>query len=329
MQEFSALTGLSRPTVSKYFQDPQSVRRSTRDKIEAAMRAYDYRPSFLATNQNRSNPRTIGMIVPEFSDPFYAELVRRVELRCYDRGYTAITLSSHGSPEIETRAIELLCSLNIGGIILSPLGVASDATAIRRLTHAVPLLMLDSYIEGADAVLTSDNRQGISDITDYLCDTGTAPCYLEMPAVNSTAVERTQAYRAAMTTRGFAPMVVANPHGGWDFEEQGRTIARAAFAGGGFPSTTLLCASDRFAFGVLTTAYEMGIAIGPNGSLRVAGHDNYPLSEFTCPRLTTMEQDFAGLAGRATEIIIEMMEGGHPEQRHQRLPSRLIRRTSA
>ena len=96
MEEFSAVSGISRPTVSKYFNDPTSVRRSPRDRIEQALRQYDFRPNLFAINQNRKSTKNIGVVVPHIVDPFFAEIVRLIEQRCIEAGYWAIVLSSHG-----------------------------------------------------------------------------------------------------------------------------------------------------------------------------------------------------------------------------------------
>jgi len=330
MKEFSSVTGLSRPTVSKYFDNPESVRASTRVRIEAALKEYDYRPNFLAVNQNRRNPKTLGIIVPQFTDPFYAEIVGLVERAAIAAGYSAITLSSHGSPEDEARAIEMIRSLNIGGVILSPLGRASDAEAIARLQGEVPLLLLDSHIEGLEtSSLACDNAQGIGLMVDYLCATGTAPCYVDMPEVNSTARERREAYVEAMAARGLDPMILPPPKVGWRFERIGAEIARTALDTGGFPSSTVLCGNDRLAIGVLSCVGKAEIRVGREGELRVAGHDDHPTAEFTCPSLTTVAQDTHGLAERAVEIMLGMVADGRPAVVQERRPSRLVLRESA
>ena len=330
MKEFSRLTGLSRPTVSKYFNDPASVRASTRARIEAALEKYDYRPNFFAVNQNRRNPKTLGIIVPQFTDPFYAEIVGLIERAAIDAGYAAITLSSHGSPEDEARAIEMIRSLNIGGVILSPLGRVSDAKAITRLQEEVPLLLFDSHIAGLEAAtLTCDNSQGIGLIVDHLCATGTAPCYVDMPEINSTGRERREAYEAAMRARGFAPHVLPSPEAGWGLERIGAEVARAALAAGGFPSSTVLYGNDRLAIGVLSVLHKAGIKVGRDGALRVAGHDDHPAAAYACPSLTTVAQDTAGLARRAIGMTLDMIAKGGPTASRERLPSALVLRDSA
>ena len=81
MEEFASVSGISRPTLSKFFHDPDSVRKSTRAKIEIALDRFDYRPNIFAINQNRKLTKTIGILVPYLADPFFAErdhLFRRV-----------------------------------------------------------------------------------------------------------------------------------------------------------------------------------------------------------------------------------------------------------
>lgn len=330
MKEFSRATGLSRPTVSKYFNDPDSVRATTRARIEAALEKYDYRPNFFAVNQNRRDPKTLGIVVPQFTDPFYAEIVGLIERAAIDAGYAAITLSSHGSPEDEARAIEMVRSLNIGGVILSPLGRGSDAEAILRLQGDVPLLLFDSHIEGLEAAsLTCDNGQGIGLIVDHLCATGSPPCYVDLPEINSTGRERREAYVAAMQARGLEPMIVSSPAEGWGIEKIGAEIARSALDKGGFPSSTILCGNDRLAIGLLSHLYKAGVPVGRDKALRVAGHDDHPAAEFACPSLTTVAQDTAGLAARAIEIMLDMIATGSPTTLCERKPSRLVLRASA
>ena len=253
-----------------------------------------------AMNLNRRNPRNIGIIVPYLVDPFFAEVVRQIELRCMQAGYWAIVLSSHGQSSLEANALDTLRSLKISGAILAPLGEASDAHRIEQLSGEVPVVFLDSRTSDRIPFAGTDNAQSISLMVDYLCRSGEPPCFLEMPRVNQNAAERKEAYLATMKRLGFEPAVIAvERDAGWNFEEIGLQRGRARFwAGSGFPTRTVLCANDRLAIGVLAAAYSNGVRVGiePGCDLRVAGHDDHPLSRFTCPALTTVAQDYQGLA---------------------------------
>ena len=90
MEQFATLSGLSRPTISKYFNDPASVRPTTRERIEATLAEHDFRPNIYAMNQNRSLTKNVGIVVPYLADPFFAEIARFIERRSIDAGFSPI-----------------------------------------------------------------------------------------------------------------------------------------------------------------------------------------------------------------------------------------------
>src|ERR1700691_2313161 len=208
MEEFSVASGISRPTVSRYFHDPASVRAATRAQIEEALKRLNYRPNLFAVNFNRKHPKTFGMIVPSLTDPFYAELVERVELRALRHGYWTIVLNSHGERSMETRALQTLTSLRVAGAIVAPLGIRSDGAALRDLGKSLPLLLLDSRLDLRASFVGTDNHQSVSLLVDYLHRTGEPPCYFDMPNVNRNAVDRRRAYVLAMKKWGSEPKIV-------------------------------------------------------------------------------------------------------------------------
>lgn len=335
MEEFSIASGISRPTVSRYFQDPESVRKSTREKIERALAKFDYRPNMFAVNLNRRNARNIGIVVPHLVDPFFAEVVRQIELRCIEAGYWAVVIGSQGERSLEVNALDTLRSLKISGAIVAPLGDASDRKRIEQLVAEAPVVLLDSRLDGNFPFVGTDNAQSVALIVDYLCRSGEPPCFLEMPRVNQNSDERRHAYVAAMTRLGLEPTVVTieGAHG-WNFEEIGYRATQQYLAGGGFPSRTVLCANDRLAIGVLAAAYEKGVkvGIGPGRDLRVAGHDDHPLSRYTCPALTTVAQDYEALAARSLDMLFDIMgreRSASVEPRQVLLEGRLMMRASA
>lgn len=332
MEEFSTVSGISRPTVSKYFNDPNSVRPSTRDRIEQALRRYDFRPNLFAINQNRKTTKNIGIVVPYIVDPFFAEIVRLIEQRCIEAGYWAIVLSSHGEAEMESNALELLLSMKLAGAIIAPLGEKSDRERIIQFANEVPTVIFDSPLGYDETFVGNNNFHSIGLIVDYLCRTGEPPCFLEMPAVNENASERRAAYVAAMELQGLTPHLVPVTNGDWSFERIGYEDGLRLLTSHSFPSSTVLCANDRIAIGLLSAAYERGLRIGrgPGSAMRIAGHDDHPLSRFTCPPLTTVAQDHAAIAEKSVNILFSMIEESEPQTRAPvRMEGKLILRLSA
>ncbi len=336
MEEFSLLSGISRPTLSKYFNDPASVRASTRAQIEQALKRYDYRPNLFAVNLNKRKPKIVGMVVPDLADPFFAQLVRLIERRCTALGLFLMVLSSGGEASLEARAIETLLSFKIAGAILAPLGRTSKAGLIQNLQARIPVVFVDSRLDAAAAFVGTDNRQSVGLITHYLCRTGERPTFVEMPAVNHNAAERRAAYVAAMEELDLQPEIVPVPAArDWNFEEVGFAAALGVIDGRtGFPTRTLLCANDRIATGVMAAAFQRGLKVGrdPDCALRVAGHDDQPLSRFACPPLTTVAQDYEALAGTALDILLARIDGEPGADRaagQARIAARLVMRASA
>lgn len=314
MDDFATVSGISRPTLSKYFNDPQSVRRSTRARIEVALERYDYRPNIYAMNQNRRLTKNIGIVVPYMADPFFAEIARKVESLVISAGFQPVLLGSHGSPEREIENLNNLRLVKPAGVLLAPLGRASDAGRLAAFCDEVPTVTFDANIEEIGAAFVgSDNGQSVGLIVDYLCRSGEPPAFFEMETpANPNANKRRKAYIAAMGRLGLAPQLMLAQGTGWDFEEIGFREGSRLLKAGSLPTNTILCSNDRLAIGVLSAAFEAGlkVGIGPECDLRVAGHDDHPFSRYTCPTLTTVAQDYAAIAQTSARILFDMIDSG-------------------
>ena len=335
MAEFAALAGISRPTISKYFHDPNSVRRTTRDKIEAALAEYNYRPNIYAMNQNRRLTKNIGIVVPYLADPFFAEIARVLERRCIDAGFTPTLFSSHGQQQLEKANLDTLRSLKPAGVLLAPLGRSSDKSYLQAFCRDVPTILFDSNLDGVGAAFVgSDNFSFVSQTVEYMSRTGNAPCFFEMrePA-NPNANKRRNAYLEMMKRLSLKPHIVKIEGTGWAFEEIGRQGALKVLREGLLPTDSVLCSNDRLAIGFLSACHELGITVGRGDdcAVRVASHDDHPFSRFTCPSLTTAAHDYESVSEKAVDTLLRLIEaGGHLDSREETLfAARLIMRHSA
>ena len=256
-------------------------------------------------------------------------------MRCLAEGYWTIVLSSHGDRKLEARAMRTLMSLKIAGVLMAPLGFETDAKLLSSLSDSMPVVFLDSRISEDQPFVGTDNQQSIGNITEYLCRTGEHPCFLEMPAVNQNALERRNAYISTMERLSIEPIVLPMTAKKWNFEELGYQEAGRILDRGGFPTRTVLCANDRLAFGVISAAFERRHHVGRDEGcdLRIAGHDDHPLSRFTCPPLTTVAQDYKKIAQFGLDMLFSRINaqesGAAVEKEIRRLSSHLIMRSSA
>jgi DNA-binding LacI/PurR family transcriptional regulator len=335
MEEFAEVSGISRPTLSKYFNDPGSVRVSTREKIEEALGQYDYRPNVYAVNQNRKLTRNVGIVVPFLADPFFAEIARNIEQRCFDAGYRPTLFSSHGNRDLEVEILDSLRAIKPAGVLIAPLGRSTDRLALEKFCAEVPTVLFDSNIEGVGAAfIGSDNYSFVSQTVEYLSRTGEPPCFFEMrnPA-NPNANKRRNAYLEMMDRLGLEPQVHKIDGTGWGIEEIGRQGALKLLRDKTIKTDTVLCSNDRLAIGFLSGAYDLGYSVGRRqvNDLRVASHDDHPYSRFTCPSLTTAAHDYAAVAEASVATLMRLIEsGGDLGARQETLfPARLIMRESA
>ncbi|MEO0543152.1 MAG: LacI family DNA-binding transcriptional regulator [Pseudomonadota bacterium] len=335
MEEFAEASGLSRPTVSKYFHDPESVRASTRRRIEEALEQFDYRPNFYAINQNRRLTKTIGIVVPYLSDPFFGEIARVLEEKCVAAGYSPSLFSSNGSSDREKEIFSLLRSIKPTGVLLAPLGRLSDQPAVEAFCADVPTVLFDSNINQVGrAFIGSDNAQFTALMVEYLYRSGEPPAFLEMKTPpNPNARKRRQGYVDAMESHGLAPEIVQINGEGWALEDTGYRGGLNLLDANAIRSRTVLCSNDRLAIGFLSACHDKGLKVGlePGSDIRVAGQDDHPFSRFTYPPLTTISQDYDAISQGAVDALLETVQEERPTKSRPDtfFEGRLIMRKSA
>lgn len=318
MEELSTAIGVSRPTLSRYFQSPGSVRGSTSEKIRLGLERVEYVPNFFATRMNRKTTGVIGVVIPHLNDLFFTSLLEVIENSAMEAGFTVITQSSHGDPEIEALAMEKLLSMSADGVLVAPVGASSNLAALDRLRENLPMVFVDSHLPesfpGVDFVGT-DNTQSIGLMVEYLCRTGEPPAYLHMPRLNSNSREREAAYIAHMAQFGFEPVIIKGREAdeNWKFEAYGYGVMDDHFSRGRFSNATILCANDRLAIGALRAANRHGLfprGGESRGAIRIAGHDDYPLSRYMTPSLTTVAQDIGSIGREAVRVLAAHVKSG-------------------
>lgn len=316
MEELSAAIGVSRPTLSRYFQSPESVRKSTSEKIRKGLEQVEYVPNFFATRMNRKSTGMIGVVMPYFNDLFFTRLLQSIEIAAMKAGYTVITQCSHSDAAIEARAAETFLSMNVDGVIVAPLGNYSDLSVHKRLQAQLPFVLVDSRpatMPNIDFVGT-DHVQSVGLMVKYLCRVGDPPVFLAMPSVNFNAMEREAAYRHQMEILGHEPVVIGREMSGrpWHFEAHGETVLTEYFSRDEYTEQSIFCANDRIAIGALRAASRHGLVPGRSkeGGLRIAGHDDYPISPFMVPALTTVAQDVDAIGQAAVSRLTQVIAGG-------------------
>ena len=318
MKELSKAIRISRPTLARYFEDETSVLPSTAEKISKALDDVDYVYNFLATRQNRKSTGLIGVVIPQFEDLFYASLLDSIEVAARSAGFMMITQCSYGASDLEERAMRKLRSMNVDGAIIAPLGPGSGSEEVRKASGDFPIVFVDSrpaeFLANTDFVGT-DNTNSIGLMVDYLCRTGDAPVYLSMPTLNANAVERRDAYFHHMKERGQTGEMIPTSEGmeTWQFERFGFEVMDVHFGQGHYNDATILCANDRIAIGAIRAANTHGLISRSGASpqaLRIAGHDDHPLSRYIYPSITTVAQEVVGIGADSVRLLLDRIKTG-------------------
>ena len=299
------------------------MRPSTRERIKAGLASVDYVPNFFATKMNRRSTRLVGVIVPHLNDLFLTSLCSEIELNATQEGFSVVIQNSHSSPDLQAGAIRNLIAMSADGVIIVPIGDVDACNVIASLRDRVPVVFVDSHLgtefDDIDFVGTN-NDHTICLIVDYLCRTGAPPVFLAMPPLNSNSFEREQAYKSRLEALSIEPHVISalDVEPGWNFEQFGFRVMDQHFSRGTYTNSTVLCASDRLAIGAMRAAHNHGIPINPspdveNRGFRLAGHDDYPLSSFLNPALTTVSQNTSAIASAATKQLVSRVRAEQPE----------------
>jgi DNA-binding LacI/PurR family transcriptional regulator len=310
MEELAVAIGVSRPTLSRFFQDPERVSKTSRARIAEGLERVEYVPNFFATRLNRKTTGMIGVIIPYLNDLFFTKLLESIERAAMEAGFTVITQCSHSDPLIEARAAETFMSMSVDGALVAPLGNHSDMKVHDRLRARMPFMLFDSRpknMPDVDFVGTNhDQSTGLA--TEYLCRVGAPPVFLAMPRVNFNAMERENAYIAKMNELGFEPHIIGTEmiQDIGLFEAHGQAVLDREFAAGRLIESSILCVNDRVAIGALRAAASHGLEPGGKrmGGLRIMGHDDYPLCPYTVPSLTTVAQNVDEIGRTAVSRLV-------------------------
>jgi len=211
-----------------------------------------------------------------------------------------------------------LMSMSADGVIAAPIGQPDSLSAIARFKEEFPVVCVDSRFsnESHDTdFIGTNNQQSISLIVDYLHRSGSAPAYFGMPRINSNSKEREQAYLTSAEELGFKheiiPVLDTDPV--WNFEKFAFDTMNEYFARGEYVDSTILCANDRLAIGVIRAANRHHLWSKGNQKtkrFRVAGHDDHPLSAYVHPALTTVSRNTSGIGEAAVEQILDQIVNG-------------------
>ncbi|MEQ1527301.1 MAG: LacI family DNA-binding transcriptional regulator [Gallionella sp.] len=335
MQDIATMVGVSRITVSKYFNGNQSIKAETRKRIEKACSDLHYVPDPHAVSLVKGKSHLVGIVLPVISEPFFAEILNVIDEEASALGLRVVIQCSYNDPAREAAALLALRAMKVHGVVLTPVASQDNAKLLHRLEHDMRVVYLDSYFSPKCHYVMNDNLQSIGLVTRYLLSGGHRPAFLGAPPVAyPSGPERVTGYLNAMREADCPPFLVplVNAESTWDFAAfaMHHTLNMLGTGEWGKQNrTALICATDRLAIGAMAAFRKFGLE--PGKDVAFVGHDDLPACEFLHPALTSVKQDVVSI-GRAVIECLKLDESTFTSKNpyyQRKYPAKLIIRESA
>ncbi|MFV3406481.1 MULTISPECIES: LacI family DNA-binding transcriptional regulator [Pseudomonas] len=325
IKDVAALAGISYTTVSHVLNKTRPVSEHVRLKVEAAIAELDYVPSAVARSLKARSTATIGLLVPNSVNPYFAELARGIEDACERNGYCVILCNSDDDPQKQRSYLRVLLEKRIDGLVVASVGEDRDLLDSLRCVRT-PMVIVDRALEGVEADLVRiDHEQGAYLATRHLLELGHRDiATIAGPQDTGVSQLRLAGFRRAMAEAGVSIAADGVLHS--DFTSLGGHAAAARLLDGQRP-TAIFAGNDMIGFGVLRAAAERNIDVP--GELSVIGFDDIELSRYVYPALTTVGQSIRELGESAAALLLSRITAPRRGETEQRIVApRLVLRES-
>ena len=299
------------------------LRDETRRRVLAAVERLEYRPSVIARGLRLQRTRTLGMLVPDITNPFFPPIIRGAEEAARERGYELVLCNTDDMPERETASLRLLRERQADGLLIATSRMA-DATVSSVRRDRFPFVLVNRGSRStADHSIEVDNETAARNVVAHLVALGHRRiAHIAGPLSTTTGAERSAGYRTAMHERGLGDgirIVEATAYS----EDAGRAAGAALIA---FRPTAIFAANDLLAIGALQALRSAGLRVPADVSL--VGVNDIPLVGLIDPPLTTMRVPQREMGQLAARMLVALLEGEPIERPQVLLETQLVVRGS-
>ncbi|CAM4397941.1 MAG: LacI family DNA-binding transcriptional regulator [Paenibacillus macerans] len=326
IKEIARLSGVSVATVSRVINDNGRFSDETRKKVMDVINKHHYETNFVAKSLRMNKSQTIGLLVPDISNEFFAAIVQEIERLFFEEGYSTIICNTAKSAEKEKEYLKTLEGKMVDGLICIS-GQEEILTDILR--RNVPIVCIDRRpkINKNVAFIESNHLEGGRLATEELIRKGCKNILLLTKRNNLSSVnERLKGYEEALKQYGFPiheqNVVYIDEHSN-NLEGARKVIQKALDADLSFDG--IFATNDWLALGAMLMLQEKGYNIPEQ--VKIVGFDNNQISKYCNPPLTTIDQDEAILAKHAYANLLDMINGSAVKHgQHTRVPVHLVER---
>lgn len=335
IRDIAASANVSKATVSRYLNGTLTLPQETRRRVDAAVLALNYRQNSLARRLSIGSSETIGLVIPDVANPFFAELADAVEETASAGGFGLALCITRNQLAREALYLGWLDTQHLDGLILAT-NRPDDGSLKRLIGKRSNIVLIDEDVPGAQVPkVFVDNVAGGYLATRHLLDCGhTRIAHVTGPQALLTVRERLAGYRRALDEARVPFDASLVLFGAYD-RSFGQAAAAQLIARAEMP-TAVFASSDYLAVGMLETLRDRGLDVP--GDMSIVGFDDMEFASLLMPPITTLRQSARELGRAGTAILLAMLAGraaataaapaAPPGAPVHRLPVRLIERAS-
>ncbi|WML58053.1 LacI family DNA-binding transcriptional regulator [Neobacillus sp. PS2-9] len=315
---------VSTATVSRVLSKPGAVRETTTQKVLQAIQDLNYQPNALARQLRRLETKTILVVVPDITNPFFSKVLRGLESVAVANGYQVLLGDTGNDVEQETGYLNILQQKKADGMVL--LTARMDSQAIEEVSRCYPVVLACEYIEGSNIPTVSiDNISGARKASEYLIELGheRIGC-ITGPLDVVLSRDRLKGFYQAMAQCNLTVEPVLVQEGDFTFES-GFNLMMKFFALGVLP-TAVFAANDEMAMGAIRAVKSKGLRVPEDVS--IIGFDDVRFASIFEPALTTIAQPAFEIGEHAMELLMKLINKDEVMREQVILEDQLVVRES-
>lgn len=323
LKDLAEKIGVSRTTVSRVMSghaEKYRISKKTVEKVKEAAKQYGMVPNQMAVNLRMQKTDTIGLLVPDLSNPFFANLAHAVEKELRLTGKLMLLASTEDDTQLEEKTLEMITRRQTDGLIVVPVGINSDHF---RPYEDRPIIFMDRYFEDLNIThVSTDNEAGAFNATQYLINQGHRKISViqGLPAAISN-IDRVEGYRRAMLQASLEQEIGVYGEG---FTAKNGYDCVQEILGSDDRPTAIFTLNNLIAIGAMQAIAHNKMRIPEDISL--FSFDEQPYFELTSPPVSTIKQPITQIARKGVEMLLSRLEG--QAVGHQKIIPEIIERKS-
>lgn len=319
--------GVSETTISRVLNhkgDAYRISKATQEKIFKAAEEYEFVPNAMARNLRLQRSETIGLILPDIANPFFAKIGRSVQQEAVVHDYHVILYDTDDNLELEIEGVQLMRQRSVDGLIIAPVGLEFEHLEKLYVSKS-PLVILDRIpMKTSIPYVVSDNKQGAKEAVLFFVKNGHRQIACIEGIQNSSPNElRKRGYFEALDEAG----IDHNPDyiSGTGYEEANGYVETQRLLALDEPPTAIFAVSNMISLGVLKALAEANLSVPDDMSL--ISFDDQPYSPYLASPMTTVAQNPHEMGRVAVQMLLNQIVKEKPAE-SVCLPTSLIVRAS-